>query len=267
MFNFTGLDKPVISYHDGNLARRLDSPYGYPKVSAKVIDKAMRYEHALYQRLDRIFTMSQWLADSFVNDFGVSPEKVVPVYAGINMPDVEEFLPASYGEKKLLFVGKQFERKGGRVLLEAFQEVRRRVKGATLTIVGPVLDELPEGVVNPGFVSKSTSDGLAAVKQLYRDASVFVLPTLYEPFGISFVEAMAHGLPCVGTRVCAVPEIIAEGKSGYLVEPNDPEGLANRLVELLESPALAESLGKHGFEIYRNRFRWSMVVNRLKSVS
>lgn len=263
-FDFTGNGKPVISYHDGNLARRLDNPYGYPSVPRRVIDRSLAYERRLYQRIDRIFTMSRWLADSFVRDFGVSPDRVQPIYAGINMPDVETLAPANYAGKRLLFVGKQFERKGGKVLLEAFSLVTRKVPDATLTVVGPELGSLPDGVINPGFVSKSTPEGLAAVKRMYAESSVFVLPTLYEPFGISYVEAMAHGLPCVGTNICAVPEIIEEGASGYLVPPGDVEALAERLIELLEDPARCAEFGRCGFERYRANFRWEVVAERLR---
>lgn len=263
LFDFAGKGKPAVSYHDGNLARRLDNPYGYPCVSQRVIDRSLAYERQLYQRLDRIFTMSRWLADSFVNDFGVSPDRVQPIYAGINMPDVETFSVANYSGKRLLFVGKQFERKGGKVLLDAFRLVRKKVPDATLTIVGPELSNLPDGVFNPGFVSKSTPEGLAAVKRMYAESSVFVLPTLYEPFGISYVEAMAHGLPCVGSNLCAVPEIIEEGASGYLVQPGDATSLAGRLIELLEDPGRSAEFGRRGFERYRAQFRWEVVARNL----
>jgi glycosyltransferase involved in cell wall biosynthesis len=208
--------------------------------------------------------MSKWLADSFIRDFGVPVRKLCPIYAGINMPDVGTPPAREHGRNGILFVGKQFDRKGGRVLLDAFERVRRAVPSATLTIVGPRLGVLGPGIKNPGFLSKQNPDGFAAMKRLYSDATVFVLPTLYEPFGISYVEAMAHGLPCIGTNICAVPEIVEDGNTGRLVAPGDAESLAGALIDLLMDPDKARAYGDAGFRKYRQQFTWAKVAERVE---
>ena len=134
-YNFTDVqNKTFASYHDGNLATRLKSPYGYPNISERYIKKAYRYERDLYEHMDFIFPMSRWLAQSFIDDFKIDASKVIPVGAGINLPRIKH--PEAKDPEKpiILFVGKDFERKGGHVLLDAFKEVRKKIKNTELVI-------------------------------------------------------------------------------------------------------------------------------------
>lgn len=266
-YDMTGYrDKPVVSYHDGNLAAQLASPYGYPGISQSYIRRTLAYERDLYSRINLIFPMSKWLASSFVRDFGVDPNKVYPVGAGINLPRVLNIQNKSYDAPRILFVGKDFKRKGGEDLLKAFQIVRKEIRDAELTIIGPELVSPPEGVRCLGFISKSNDEGLLKLLNEYQRASVFVLPSLYEPFGISFVEAMAHRLPCIGTNICAMPEIIIHGKTGYVVPPRNPEALAKSLLMLLKEPARCQDFGDKGYLHYRENYTWEAVTARMCDV-
>src|SRR5262249_2766826 len=150
------------------------------------------YERELYGKMRFLFPMSTWLASSFIKDNGIPSERVCPVGAGINLPRIRSTENRSYDAPNILFVGKDFRRKGGPDLLKAFAIVRREVSDATLTIVGPVLDHAPEGVRCVGSLSKSDPAQLERLLDEYERASVFAMPSLYEPFGIVFAEAMAH---------------------------------------------------------------------------
>ncbi|MEN8129855.1 MAG: glycosyltransferase family 4 protein [Pseudomonadota bacterium] len=259
-------NKVFASYHDGNLSTLLASPYGYPAIKKKYIQQTFDYEKQLYGKMNYIFPMSEWLAGSFINDFGVETDKVFPVGAGINLPYIKHVEERDPESAKILFVGKDFSRKGGPVLIEAFRSVRKKVKNAELIIVGPELGNLPEGVRCEGFISKQTSEGVNKLLALYSEASIFVLPSLYEPFGIVLAEAMAHFLPCIGTNNCAMPEIIDDGRTGYLVEPNDSRSLADALIVLLEDHALREEMGRHAYEKYFTQYRWEVVVDKIVGV-
>ncbi len=261
-YDLTGYkEKKVVSYHDGNLAALLASPYGYPKINQDWIQKGLRWERELYSKLDLIFPMSRWLADSFVRDFGVDHRKIFPVGAGVNLPQVQEIQGKCYDEPRILFVGKDFRRKGGEDLLEAFSIVRGEIPNAELTVVGADLPSPIDGVRRVGFVSKTTTEGMEALLQEYRRASVFVLPSLYEPFGIAFAEAMAHKLPCIGTNICAMPEIIENGKTGFVVPPGDPTALADKMISMLKDPSLCRAFGEAGYDRYRNKFTWTAVTS------
>lgn len=256
-------DVTNISYHDGNLATLLASPFGYPQISKNRINKALAYEKRLYDRLDFIFPMSHWLGKSFIKDFGANENKVIPVGAGINLPKILDTTNRAYDKKRLLMVGKDFTRKGGDTLLSAFKKVLKAVPNAELRIIGPVLDDVPEGVKCLGFISKNDPQGLDKLLEEYANASVFVIPSLYEPFGISFAEAMAHRVPCIGTNICAMPEIIQDGVTGYVVPPHDVDTLAARLIEILSSEEQCKEMGEAGFKHYKENYTWDIVTKKI----
>ena len=94
MFNvpsLVGNKAPCFSYHDGNMAQSLRSPYAVQGLSAKEIDRGLAYEKQVYRQLTRIFTMSEYLRQSFIMDFDVPPEKVLSVGAGINLERIPEY--------------------------------------------------------------------------------------------------------------------------------------------------------------------------------
>jgi glycosyltransferase involved in cell wall biosynthesis len=165
-----------------------------------------------------------------------------------------------YTKPRVLFVGIDFARKGGPVLLEAWPIVRERVPDAELIIAGPTRtpkSPLPSGVRWVGRVDRG---GLA---HLYQSASVFVLPSLFEPWGFVFFEAMGHGLPCIGTTCCAMPEIIADGVTGRLVPRYEPEPLAAVLTELLTDTAKLAAMGHAAHRSVLHGHTWTDVVDRV----
>ena len=260
----SGQNVIICAYQDGNLARLLDSPRGYPQISQKRIERAMAWERKVFGGLDIIFTFSEWLRQSFINDYNIDPDKIIVVGAGANIPVHVDCDKKEFDGKTILFIGIDFDRKGGQVLLEAFQLVKKEIPDARLKIVGPsTLHAVPDGVQNLGFISKMTPEGIDRLRQAYLEASLFVMPSLYEPYGVVFLEAMAHGLPCIGTDNCAMPEIIDHGKTGFLVPPGDAETLAERMAELLQDKELAETMGKQGREIFLNSLTWDHVAERV----
>ena len=99
--------------------------------------------------------------------------------------------------------------------------------------------------------------------RFYRTASVFCLPTRFEPFGTSFVEAMGYALPCVGPDAWAIPEIIVHDETGFLVPPEDPRALADALIRLLENPDRARRMGKLGRGRTLEHFTWPGITGRM----
>ena len=204
---------------------------------------------------DGILIGSQFIRDILVNRYQVPPTKILFVGTGappLGEPVVRSGPPAT---PTLLFIGKDFERKGGAVLLEAFALVRKRVPNARLLVVGPrtVKHDVPDGVVLVGRV-----DERARMVELLESASAFVLPTLHDSFGFVFLEAMSKGLPCVGTRLFAIPEIIEDKVTGLLVDPGDVKQLTEAIVAILGDPAAAQEMGRLGRERVA-QFQWQSV--------
>jgi starch synthase len=219
----------------------------------------MRRERATYSGASGIAVFSEVVRASLIHDYDISPTRVTVVGAGANITPTE--VERHHDGRSLLFIGKDFRRKGGQVLLRAFLRLRKKYRDLRLTLIGPTEPlELPEGVTNLGL------QPFDRVAESLRNATVFVLPTLREPFGIAFLDAMASAVPCVGTHVGAIPEILG-GVAGLTVAPADDEALAAALSSLLADPARATAMGLAGRRrVLENGFVWPAVARRLEAV-
>jgi len=153
----------------------------------------------------------------------------------------------------VLTIGHLSERKGGATLLAAIVRVLEQVPDVTFVIVGatgeePVVRSFRESypeiqhsrIVFRRFVSEEDLNALYAASTIYVSASV------YESFGLTFVEAMARGIPVVACAVSAMTEIIRHDATGLLVPPGDPEAFSSAIVRLLGDAELRERLGRQG---------------------
>ncbi len=218
-------------------------------------------ERSAYHNASMVFTMSANISQSLVQVYGCSAESVECVYAGSNVSATarETGDDGRFRGKNILFVGVDWERKGGPVLLEAFRSLKHRHPDATLTVVGCTPSIHQHGVRVIGRVP------LSEVASYYRTASIFCLPTLNEPFGLVFLEAFSYGLPIIATRIGAIAEIVQHGESGYLVAPKNAVELADRLNSLLDDPALCARLGSHGRDWVGGRYSWDATGARIAS--
>jgi glycosyltransferase involved in cell wall biosynthesis len=217
-------------------------------------------ERETYQRAEAIATFSRLVRESLIADYGVHPSRIHVVGAGANIVPKSEPRRSDDG-RTLVFVGKDgWRRKGGPVLLKAFAILRRTRPELRLLLAGPTeAIDAPPGVTNLGIVP------FDAVERLLSSATVFVLPTLREPFGIAFLDAMLCKVPCVGTRVGAVPEIV--GDAGICVPPADAEALADAIGALLDDPARRAAMGQAGHRrVIEAGYLWPEVGKRLAAI-
>lgn len=165
--------------------------------------------------------------------------------------------------KKILCVGNYVSRKGIIYLIEAFSQIQRQ--NFTLHLVGnrknnsSYYNQLNNAVkkfkLTECVVFHDGSDQ-ENIKQLYASADIFVLPSFKETFGIVFLEAMHYGLPIITTNVSAMPELIEEGKNGFLVPPADSQALAKAISKLIENPDLVKQMGEIGRKKVATSYYW-----------
>ncbi|NIZ92773.1 glycosyltransferase family 4 protein [Kineococcus rubinsiae] len=224
-------------------------------------------EERAYRAAAHVFAFSRATRRSLVEDYGVDPFAVTVVGAGIN----GGLLPSSTARRRagwcadgpsLLFIGNDFARKGGPDLLRAFAELRREFPGARLRLVGTRPDVPPQ----PGVEVLGRVHDRDRIAELYADADVFVLPTVFDPLPLVLLEAMAHGVPVVTTASCGIPDVLRDGREGTVVPARDPGALAAALARLLRSPDAALAMADAAARRATTEFSWSAVVDRMAAV-
>lgn len=242
---------------------QLREHYSYRKVSKKALIERNKAQIKFYHECKGIFTMGKWLADYLENELGISGEKIHCVGAGIDI-DVKRIAPQPKENNKILFVGKAFfEAKGGYVLAEAFQVLRRKyIKDAELYIVGPEKNPFEEEIEGLHF------EGLKSVDELYEyynKCDIFVMPSYIDAYGKVFAEALSCGLPCIARRAFAMQDMIEDGKNGYLIDNDDIEVLAQKMRDLLLDENIKKYVYEHMKE-YQTMYSWDAVAQRIADI-
>jgi glycosyltransferase involved in cell wall biosynthesis len=216
-------------------------------------------EQETYQRALRVFARTHWVRQSLLEDYGLSEQQAI--YAGTGSHFSPESVPEHKGfddGRTILFVGKEMKRKGVPTLLEAFEIVRQRLPEARLVLVGRELATQAQGVEVLGKVTDRDR-----MRQLYGQASVFVLPALFEPCANVVTEAMAYRLPCIVTNAGGIAELVQDGESGYVIPPRRPDILAERLLDLLGDPEKRRRMGEQGWRRIHEELNWDCVADRM----
>ena len=230
---------PIFMLHDATWGQVVES---YPWFARshqpeRIVEDGFELERIAYQR-DDVFPVltSQWAADRAVTDYGVDPEKITVLPFGTNLKNPPERAAVEAaiqgrgrGVCKLLFVGKEWSRKGGPLAVEATAALIAMGIPAELHVVGP--EEMAPGTAAaaalPGFVRvygllrKFVPKENAALDKLFLDSDFFILPTQAEALGLVYAEAAAFGLPSLGTSVGGVPTILRDGVAGAIFPPVD----------------------------------------------
>lgn len=248
------LDATPINYDE------LAGLYG-DAVHAAPIERAKLEAHRAVMRNAKSFTVwSEWAKGSLVRDYRVPADHITVLHPGTtlsNFPDPDSRGPRKPGPLRLLFVGGDFKRKGGDLLLDVFKN-RLRESCELHLVTGA---DVPTG--NGVYVYKGVKPHSPQLLQLYADADVFVLPTRADCLAVVLGEAMASSLPIITTRVGAHAEAVDDSQSGYVLDVDDAAGLADRIERLAKDPALAARMGRRSREIGEARFDMDKNANRI----
>jgi glycosyltransferase involved in cell wall biosynthesis len=222
----------------------------YPTVGA--IDNLLNFDSITLS-----YTFSNWARAAYLS-FGVPAEKIHVLYPGFDIP----LGPSrrSTDDVTYLFLGRQPHRKGGDMVLSAFRELRASQPRSRLIYVSDVLPREELGVEPRPLVS------MHEVSQLYSQADVFVNPTRAEGFGFTNVEAQGHGIPVISTQRWAIPEVVKDGVTGLLVEPNDYTKLLSAMRALGGSKTMRQEMGEAGREHFQARFSLKVFHKALRGL-
>lgn len=217
------------------------------------------FEKVTLQRSDYLVTSSRANKEEMTRLFSLHPDNIKVLPLGISMPAA---LPArgSGSEILFLYVGRLEGRKGIDILLGAIPEVLRGNPHVKFILAGRDYQGTHEKLFfkeHPGYRERVFFKGevsQAELESLYQACDVFVSPARYESFGLTFVEAMSYGKPVVGCLAGAVPEVVEDGVTGLLAEPENVKALEACLSRLASDSKLRTFLGANGWKASREKF-------------
>ena len=207
-------------------------------------------------------------------NYNLHSQKIKIVPLGINTHAADR---SRLDGHTVLFIGRLEKRKGIETLIKAIPNVLKQIPDAEFIIIGRDTNTAEAGrsylkylkqFIKPSFVDKIKFMGNVPDEELpnyYKSCSVFVAPSLYESFGLIYIEGMAWGIPVIGCVVGGVPEVVENGKTGLLVPPEDPKALAAAMIKLLKDEFLRKKIGEAARECVERKFsREMMARNTLK---
>lgn len=216
----------------------------HPSPAARTYQPIIRLERACLEAATHIVCWSELVRDSVITDYGIDARRVSVIRPGVARSRLPARRTPDDPQRKLrlLFVGNDFERKGGLDLLHVFKDSLQ--SSCELDIVSHGMATAPEV---PGVrLHRGLKAHSEALLQLYADADVFVMPTYEDAFGLVYVEAMAAGLPCIGSTVLAVPELVQNGVTGLSVQPGDLVALRAAIETLRDDMGLRQRMTQAG---------------------
>ena len=261
-----GIHLPKIIYTDYTAKLSAAHPdAGRSPLKANDLLRWFELEGLAMQQAAHVCVRSELVRASVLDDYGIPQEQVRVIGGGLNLEDLPVIESRSEnGAPVILFVGLDFYRKGGDLVLRAFQSARASVPNARLMVV--TKSTIPQGMPLAGVTMIPPVWKREDFLQLYRQADIFVLPSRLETWGDVLLEAMSYGLPCIGVTGQSMTEIIRDGGTGLLVPPEDVAALADAFVKLLMSQAVRIRMGQAGRALVGNEFTWGHVVDRLAPV-
>jgi len=225
-----------------------------------------RLNKRAFDHAEALVTWCQWAKDSLVHDYGVLPEKVTVIPPGVDLAQwprhtgYDRIQSAEGRLPRLLFVGGDFERKGGNILLQCFK--RELQAECELSIV----TQSPVAPARNLKVYHNVTPNSDTLLRLYAAADIFVFPTLADCAPLAVPEAMAASLPIVTTRVGAIPEMVRDGEQGFLVEPGNMDALTAAIHRLIQSPDLRAHMGDRGRATVEDEYDAQRNAHRLLNV-
>ena len=242
------------------------------------------------RRADCIIAHSRYIANYCANLYRCPAAAMYVIPLGIKAPPAPPAnsvaaVPSSSGLRRkstskadngavtILYVGRLESRKGIHHLLQAIPKVAARLPHSKFLIAGIDTGDGPHGMTYRDYLASYATPavrrattflgyvGETALADTYASCDIFVAPSLSESFGLVYVEAMARAKPVVAFRTGAAPEVIADGKTGILVEPDNTDELANALIRLAQDVELRKEMGRRSYDRVQTSFSLQRMID------
>lgn len=275
---YTSFLQPAYIIHDTTFFTLVNYYPAYTNLTSRSVKIGNKmYKQALERATGAIFS-SNWASHSAVKDYHISQSKVFTIPFGANLiqvpksQDVKDWIiKRSCGEMcNLLFLGIDWERKGGPDSLRFVAELNRLGLKSQLTIVGclpHVPSEMEQYVNVIGYLNKDIPSEATQLETVLKESQALLLPSLFECYGCVYCEANAYGLPALGRYTGGVPEIIKDGINGLLLMNGEtPESFAVRWAAYWTNPQAYHVLSIQSRKEFDEKLNYEAFIYKLEAI-
>lgn len=230
-------------------------------------------EQKAISKADCIIYSSEWAKKNAVNHYGANPNKIRVIEFGANLP--EDIIPEQIPMPKtdccnLLFIGRNWQNKGGEKAYQTYLSLRRRGFFCSLTIIGcnPAhLDTEDSQLHIIPFIDKSKKEDQQRLDKIFKNTHFFILPTIFDCYGIVFCEASAYGIPSLAADVGGVHQVVRNGKNGVLFSSDaTPDKYARQISEIWTNPQRYQELRLSSRQEFEERLNWNTWEQKMNTV-
>ena len=220
-------------------------------------------EQNVVDKVDMFIAVSRYMRRELNQTFGINYNKITVIPNGVDTAIFKHQEADDIRRKYqldnrfiVLFVGRDDPQKGVRYLVNAVKNLAKQIPEILLVMVGH------QDIYNEKHILCLPRVSRGELVKLHSISDVFVLPSVYEPFGIVLLEAMACETPCIGIRTGGMPDIIDHDRTGILVEPRSDEGISEAISRLYHDPEKRCRMGKNGRERVISDFSWKDISDK-----
>lgn len=267
--SFLEVNIPMV--HLSDVTYHSFKDYSEMKRSKEQIKRTEALEKKVLQKYTTIIYSSEWTKQNTIDYYDIEPNKIHVVEFGANIPAPSDYkIPIQTDTCNLVFIGKNWKKKGGDKVFMAYRKLKSKGLQCTLTIIGSTpqepYDEIEDVTVIP-FLDKSKPEHLEKFCNILKEAHFLVLPTEFDAFGIVFCEASAYGVPSIAANVGGVSQPVRDGKNGFLLPPNaTAEDYAEKIKSVFSDKDGYIKLRESSRREYETRLNWEVWGEKVNKI-
>ncbi len=267
-FAFLKTNKPLIYFTDSSFGQISNYYSTFSDVSMLSISEANFLEKRTCKKVKYVIYPSLWAKSYCIENYQVKADKVKVYKMGSNIDypiTLNEFKSINKSCIHFLFLGVDWERKGGELVVKAVKNIKKLGYNVKLTICGcsPQIQE--DFVEIIPFLNKNVIDDYKKLQNLLIESHFLFLPTQAECYGIVFAEAAAYGLPSIAMNTGGVSSVVKDGESGFLLPENsDADAYVEKIVNLINNPSKYEEMSKNSRKYFEEELDWKNFGNNFK---
>jgi len=270
-------DVPIVTWEDATFAGMVGYyPGKWKNFASATIRHGNEIQQASLSKAALSVFSSEWAAQSAVANYKIDKKNVAVVPLGANLTEVPNQIDVLAAinsrtqtqECRLLFIGVEWHRKGGDLVVETAVALRKKGINAFVDVVGcEPIGTMPDCVRSHGFVSKATAEGREKLRALLLNAHFLFVPSLAECYGLVFAEASAFGVPSIARATGGIPTAVQNDQNGWALGVAEPaQTYAELIANQFENAETYKTTALRARQFYEERLNWHVAVASLEAM-